>query len=150
MKKLIVYVSVHHNNTKKVAERMAAVLGADCLAAKDVDHALLLEYDVIGLGSGIFFGRHHNRLIQLVKEAAVLKGKKVFVFSTAGFEKIAFHNHLKRLLDNIGAEIIGEFICSGWDTYGPFKLVGGIKKNRPNNHDLERAVQFAEELKKGI
>lgn len=150
MKKLIVYASVHHNNTKKVAERMAAVLDADCLAVKDVDNTLLLEYDVIGLGSGIFFGKHHNSLIQLVKEATVLKQKKIFVFSTAGFEKMVFHNHLKQLLRNLGAEIMGEFICSGWDTYGPFKLVGGIKKGRPNEHDLERAVQFVETLKNRI
>jgi len=37
MKSLVVYVSVSHGNTKKVARAISEVLGTDMLEAKDVD-----------------------------------------------------------------------------------------------------------------
>lgn len=36
------------------------------------------------------------------------------------------------------------------DTFGPFKLVGGINKNRPNAEDREQALRFYRELNKGV
>lgn len=38
--------------------------------------------------------------------------------------------------------MLGEFGCKGYDTFGPFKLVGGIAKGRPNERDLEKAQAF--------
>ena len=37
---------------------------------------------------------------------------------------------------------IGKFFCKGYDTYGPFKLVGGIAKGHPDEKDLMAAVEF--------
>ena len=39
-------------------------------------------------------------------------------------------------------DIIGKFGCKGYDTFGPFKLVGGIAKGHPDAKDLEVAVSF--------
>ena len=39
-------------------------------------------------------------------------------------------------------DIIGKFGCKGYDTFGPFKLVGGIAKGHPDEKDLEAAVSF--------
>lgn len=30
----------------------------------------------------------------------------------------------------------------GYDTFGPFKLIGGIAKGRPDHNDLNSAVDF--------
>jgi hypothetical protein len=40
------------------------------------------------------------------------------------------------------ADIVGEYGCPGFDTFGPFKIVGGIRKGRPNENDIAKAVQF--------
>ncbi|MEE1099963.1 MAG: hypothetical protein U0K86_00580 [Agathobacter sp.] len=36
------------------------------------------------------------------------------------------------IINNKNCPIIGKFSCKGYDTYGPFKLVGGIAKSHPN------------------
>lgn len=41
-----------------------------------------------------------------------------------------------------GCPVLGEFSCKGYDTFGPFKLVGGIAKGHPNATDLENARSF--------
>ena len=53
MKTLIVCVSEHHGNTKKIAGAMAAVLDAEVSHPDDVNVEALGDYDLIGLGSGI-------------------------------------------------------------------------------------------------
>ena len=54
MKGLIIYISVHHGNTEKVANIMANTLDASLLQVKQVDTSILEQYDLIGFGSGIF------------------------------------------------------------------------------------------------
>ena len=39
-------------------------------------------------------------------------------------------------------DIIGKFGCKGYDTFGPFKLVGGIAKGHPDEKNLKVAVSF--------
>ena len=45
--------------------------------------------------------------------------------------------------------IVGEFSCKGFDTFGPFKLIGGISKGHPDKNDLDNAKAFFKELEKG-
>lgn len=42
--------------------------------------------------------------------------------------------------------MIGKFGCKGYDTFGPFKLVGGIAKRHPDEEDIKNAVEFVKEL----
>ena len=46
-----------------------------------------------------------------------------------------------------GCPVLGEFSCKGYDTYGPFKLMGGISKGHPDAQDLENARSFYRTLK---
>ena len=41
---------------------------------------------------------------------------------------------------------VGSFGCKGYDTFGPFKLVGGICKGRPDENDLNSACHFFDGL----
>ncbi|GAH75753.1 unnamed protein product [marine sediment metagenome] len=50
---------------------------------------------------------------------------------------------IRRKLSEKGFDIIEEFSCPGFDTNGPLKLTGGIRKVRPNKEDLEKARIFA-------
>jgi flavodoxin len=149
MKTLIVCVSEHHGNTKKIADAMAAVLDARVSHPDDVNVEELGDYDLIGLGSGIAFGKHYKRLLEFVDALPALHAK-TFVFSTRGASHGASHHAaLKSKLAEKGLTVVGEFSCRGFDTYGPMKLIGGIAKGRPNEQDLRDAQKFAESLEKG-
>jgi flavodoxin len=52
MKTLIVYTSIAHGNTEKVAQVMAEVLGADLAKTQETKPERLAGYDLIGFGSG--------------------------------------------------------------------------------------------------
>ena len=79
----IAVASHHHGNTRKVAETMARALEADLWSAETADPQRLAEYDLIGLGSGIYFGVPHRSLRRLVASMPATE-KEVFLFSTAG------------------------------------------------------------------
>jgi flavodoxin len=67
MKVLIVYSSMHHKNTEKIAQAMAEVLNADLIEAKNAKAEDILKYDLIGFGSGIYMFKHHKSLFKFVK-----------------------------------------------------------------------------------
>lgn len=146
MKTAIIYKSIHHGNTKKIAEIMANPLEADLVDLKDIDKDIIKEYDLIGFGSGIYYGKPHKKLMKFVEELNQLENRKVFVFSTSGRGKP--NKWLKETLSDKGFEVIGEFHCKGYDTYGLTKLVGGISKGKPDEEDLKNAEKFANRLKK--
>ena len=149
MKTLIVCVSEHHGNTKKIADAMAAVLDARVSHPDDVDVQTLSDYDLIGLGSGIAFGKHYQRLLEWVDGLPALNAK-TFVLSTRGAPREgSHHSALKNKLDEKGLTAVGEFSCRGFDTYGPMRFIGGIAKGRPNEQDLRDAEKFAASLQKG-
>jgi len=128
---------------------MAAVLDAEGSHPDDVNVEELGDYDLIGLGSGIAFGKHYQRLLEFVDVLPALHAK-TFIFSTRGSPRGgSYHSTLKSKLGEKGLTVVGEFSCRGFDTYGPMKLIGGIAKGRPNEQDLRDAKKFAESLKKG-
>jgi len=151
MKILIVYVSVHHGNTEKVARAMANVVEADAVQVRQADAAMLEQYDLIGFGSGIYFGRHHESVLDFVDKLPVLRNKKTFIFSTSGLRRIPlvhdFDRSLKKRLQRKGFSVIAEFSCRGLDTYRATGLVGGLNRGRPNAEDLKQAEDFARSLK---
>ena len=146
MKTLIIYTSVHHQNTEKVAKVMAEELEADLVPAMEAQPGMPASYDLVGFGSGIYFGKHHKTLLQFVETLPAATGKRAFIFSTCGDGKI-HHAALKEKLVNKGFAVADEFFCRGWDTVGPLKLFGGINKGRPDDNDLAAARAFAQGLK---
>jgi len=151
MKTLIIYKSIHHGNTEKIAKAIAETLNATLKKPSEVRHSDIKDYDLIGFGSGIYFSKHHKRILELVRKLPDNMKKKAFIFSTHGVSRKAgrkCHKALLQLLRNKGFKVIGEFNCRGYDSYGPLKLIGGISKNHPDRQDLEDAKRFAEELAK--
>jgi flavodoxin len=151
MKTLIIYISVHHGNTEKVVTAMANALDAQLLRVEQVNPNLLEQYDLIGFGSGIYFGKHHESLLDFVDRLPVQRNKKAFIFSTSGLRKIPFvHDFDKPLEEKLrqkGFHIIGEFSCKGFDTSQAAKIIGGVNRGRPNEEDLKLAEDFARGLK---
>ena len=148
MKSLIVFKSIHHQNTKKIAQAIGQELKAKLITPEKTTLQLIKAHDLVGFGSGIYFGKHHRKLFDLLDRLPQFHSKKVFIFSTSGIKMIKiYHQKLKNKLKQKGFQIIGEFSCSGWDTYWPIlKALGGIKKGRPNQKDLENAKKFAQKL----
>ena len=44
------------------------------------------------------------------------------------------------------ANVVGQFSCKGYDTFGPFKLIGGLAKGHPDARDLRQATSFVKRL----
>lgn len=148
---LIICKSVHHQNTAQVAGVIANILHADVCTPDEAVPERILDYDLIGFGSGIYFGRFHASLRQWVDQMPDISQlhRKAFVFSTEGLPALAWlwHWSLKSRLKNKGFDVIGEFHCSGFDTVGPLSLLGGLNRRHPDERDLENAAAFAREMR---
>ena len=55
MKTVIIYASVHHNNTKELVCAIAAENDIDVVDATKITEKDLSGYDLIGFASGIYF-----------------------------------------------------------------------------------------------
>ena len=151
METLIVYMSTAHGNTEKLARRMAETLEGTAVTADETDPVEISRFDLVGFGSGVYAMRPDNKLIQLVKRVSAQKGKKAFLFFTAGIGSPLIIRiatiPFKRLISGKGYDIVGEFSCPGYDSFGPLRLMGGINKGRPGDKDLERASRFASSIR---
>lgn len=145
MKTAVIYYSNHHGNTKKVLDAIAKkfdVTLIDVAAAADID---LKRYDLIGFASGIYYSKFHRSLLSFA-EQHLPEEKKVFFIYTYGAKKDGYTKAIKTVVSRKRSEVVGEFGCFGFNTYGPFKLIGGIAKGHPDSGDLEAAVHFYDGL----
>lgn len=143
MKTAIIYYSNHHGNTKKAVEAIAQGRDVTLIDAAAVKSADLSGYELIGFASGIYFGKFHENVLEFAKKH-LPEGKKVFFLSTYGGSSNT--RAIEEIAKTKNARIVGQFGCKGYDTFGPFKLVGGIAKGHPNEADLENARQFFDQL----
>ncbi|MFF1415997.1 hypothetical protein ACFVX6_40590 [Streptomyces sp. NPDC058289] len=94
----------------------------------------------------------YPRLLDLVQQLPQQPWGKAFVYATSGLPDGGFQKYTRPLvgaLEGKGFEVVDTFTCRGWDTWAPFKPVGGIRKGRPNADDLAEARAFAEGLRTG-
>lgn len=146
MKTAIVYYSKHHGNTKKLLDAIAEkhdVRLIDAVAQPDAD---LSGYELIGFASGIYYSRFHKSVLKLA--AAMPEGKKAFFIYTCGAKKDGYTKAVREAAAERGASVLGEYGCLGYDSFGPFKLIGGIAKGHPTSDELQEAVRFFEGLQK--
>lgn len=145
MKTAIIYYSKHNGNTKKlldfIAEKNQVTL-IDVTAAPSED---LSTYDRIGFASGIYYSKFHKTLLKYAEEN-LPTGKPVFFIYTCGAEKEGYTSAISDIAKTKNAKILGSFGCLGLDTFGPFKLIGGIAKGHPDSSDLQNAAEFYEKL----
>lgn len=147
MKTIIFYRSSYRGNTRKVAQSMAEALSAELISIDNHPRKDLSEYDLIGFGSAINFAAHDIRLQRFVADQD-LDGKNIFIFSTRCRPVLgAYHKPLRRMIESKGGIVAGEFSCRGYDRTGPWVLMDGYNKSRPNETDIFKARLFAEKLK---
>ena len=112
-----------------------------------------------------YYSRHHGNTRQVL-EAMAREGDVELIDVTtrqtvrlerydcigfaSGIYAFAFHPAVAEFAREKGCPVLGEFHCKGYDTFGPFRLVGGIAKGRPNIRDLENARRFFREVQAGF
>lgn len=145
MKAAIVYYSVHHENTKKLVDAIAAKHEVTLINAAEVTEAELGGYDMVGFASGIYYSKFDKAVIKLAQDA-LPEGAKVFLLYTFGAKSDRYTKAIREALKAKNADVLGEYGCFGYDSYGPFKLVGGVAKGHPEPSEIEGAVSFYESL----
>ena len=141
MKTAIVYYSKHHENTKKLLDAIAQEYDVELIDVSNTKAFDLSEYQVIGFASGIYYGKMHKLVLQYA-EKNLPKNKKVFFIYTCGRVSAAHTNDIRKIAEETHAEILGEYGCVGFDTFGPLKLIGGMRKGHPNAEEVRGAVKF--------
>ena len=98
---------------------------------------------MIGFASGIYFSKFHQSILRYA-EKNLPDDKKIFLICSYGGS--ANYKSIEQILDKKCSKVIGKFGCKGYDTFGPFKLVGGIAKGHPDEEDIKNAVEFVKGL----
>jgi flavodoxin len=88
VKSLIVCVSKSHGNTRRVADRVAEVLGAEVIEPESVDPDKVCEYDLVGFGSGVYYMSVDARLRKLIRRLPRVRGPRAFTFFTSGAQQV--------------------------------------------------------------
>lgn len=147
MKTAIVYHSEHHDNTKKLLDAIAVEGDVTLIKASDNKNTDLSAYDLIGFASGNYYSKFHDSVLEYA-ERYLPQGKKVFIIYTYGVQKDKCTVGIKQTLDSKSSQFLGDYGCKGFDTFGPFKLVGGVAKGHPNDEDIAGAVNFFKGISK--
>ena len=145
MKTAIIYYSKHHGNTKKVIDAIAKDNDITLIDAANNDSFCLPDYDLIGFASCIYYSKFHQTVLKFAENNLPFH-KKVFFLYTYGSKKESYTKAIKETVSKKSADILGEYGCLGFDTFGPFKLIGGIAKGHPDNTELSNAIKFYDNI----
>ncbi len=145
MKTAIVYHSYHHGNTRKLVQAMANATGAELFDLAQSAPTDLSGYDLVGLASGIYAFDVHPKLYAFLDNSRILPDH-CFVCYTSGAGGKKFGNKLCKRLESMGKTVCGVYQCRGFDTFGPFGLVGGVGKGLPSEADLQAGVTFLQNI----
>lgn len=145
MKTAICYYSRHHGNTLAVLDAMTEGCDVDLIDVTVRMAVRLDQYDHIGFASGIYFSKFSPVVVNFARQY-LPEGREVFFVYTYGAPKVSLPGNITAAVKEKGCRILGQFGCRGYDTFGPFKLIGGLAKGHPDAQDLKKAKQFFEGL----
>ena len=145
MKTAIVYYSEHHENTKKLLDAIAAEYEVTLIDVTKNPDADLSEYDRIGLASGIYYSAFAKQLVTFAREH-LPEGKDIFYIYTHGAPKGDFLKGMRAIAEEKHCRELGFYHCQAFDTFGPFKLIGGLNKGHPTVLEIRGAIEFYSKL----
>ena len=143
----IIYYSQHHGNTKKLLDAIYVADPEVELIDVTAGPKALSVYDRIGIASGIYFSAFAKQVLSYAEEH-LPEDKLVFFIYTHGAPKGDFLKGIREITKKKHCPELGEYRCQGFDTFGPFKLVGGIAKGHPTQDEIDGAVSFYQGLPK--
>ncbi|QQB73169.1 NADPH-dependent FMN reductase family protein [Fusobacterium canifelinum] len=144
MKKIcIIYDSKHKMNTEKLLLSLKNIYNnLDIIKINNFDVNTINNYEKIGLASGIYWGKFSKNIQNLLDKILESNIKNLFFIYTSGSGKVKYEKKLIKKVEDKNKVCLGIFSCKGFDTYGPFILIGGINKGRPNEKDIENFIEF--------
>lgn len=146
MRTAIAYYSQHHENTKRlidaIAEADSDIMVIDVTKKHEVD---LSDYDRIGFASGIYYSKFAQPILNFAS-VNLLREKEVFYIATCGSPRKNYFDSIGNIAKKRACKEIGRYLCKGFDTFGPFKMVGGIAKGHPTDEEIKEAVEFYKSL----
>lgn len=145
MKTAIVYYSRHHENTRKLLDAISAKYEVTLIDAAQTKVFDLTGYDVVGFASGVYYSKFHQLVLQFA-EKNLPRNKPVFFLYTYGKKREGYTKAIEAVVSEKSAIVKGAFGCPGFNTFGPFKLIGGIAKGHPDRTDMDDAIRFFENL----
>ncbi len=146
MKCAVIYSS-NTGNTKYLAEALKEQLGKQCIFFGDVKEEMEIgEADLIFVGFWTDKGGCQEKMTQFLQN---LRGKKVFLFGTAGFgqsqtyfDKIV--SHVAEYLDASNT-VVGSWMCQGRMPMAVRARYEGMKKTDP-----QKAMQMIENFDRAM
>ncbi len=137
-------------NTRRVAKKIYEILKSEGQQAKLISYKKandndFIEADVIGVGAPCFESQAPSIVRDFLWGLPQLDQKKVFVFATSGGAPGKVLYDLSKPLMKKGAKVIGGLLCRG-TCYYPVPCLVGRFPNRPNEVDLEKVNEFANNL----
>lgn len=147
---MVIYNSIYYGNTEKIAKAIAKCFEVSLVTPQQVDIKILLQYGLIGFGSGIYYNKHHQSLFDIVAKIPSVRNIKAFIFSTNRDGITDGHKLLRDTLREKGFTIVGEFACKGFEEWRAIKTVGGkgINEGKPDEQDQKNVEKFALDLKR--
>lgn len=142
---VIIYASTHHGNTCRLVEMISGKFEITLIDATSQKSADLSGYDLIGFASGIDFGRFYSSVEEFL-ENNLPENKRVFFLYTCAKTNPRFVETVKNAALCRNSILMGTYGCRGYNTYGPWKLIGGMNKNHPSPEELDGAVVFFESV----
>ncbi len=140
MKCIIIYGSHHHGSTRKLAQAISGQYGAVLWDAEQGEVPDLSEYDLIGFASGIDFGRFYPAVTELAR--SLPEGKAVWAMFTCARDNGKYGREIQEIARQRRCTYLGKFGCRGFNTYGPWKLIGGMNHGHPSPAEVEDALRF--------
>lgn len=141
MKTAICYYSRHHGNTLAVLKAMSEAGQVDLIDITARTAVHLEDYDAVGFASGIYYGKFHDTVLDFARQY-LPEGKTVFFVYTYGAKRSGYSKAIAQEAAAKHAPVLGEYSCKGYDTFGPFRLIGGLAKGHPNADELAQARTF--------
>ncbi len=114
---LIVAQSVFHGNTLRMGYVMAKELNCAIATPEDLRGYDISSYDIIGLGSGVYYTDPHPELVEVAKR--IKPPQRVFLFASCGNpwfgdqSRLDYHRKLRRLFQERRIDILGECLLQG-------------------------------------
>jgi len=149
MKTLIITFS-QTGYTRKVAECIrdgAIEKGAECGLAdiSDVDPSTLHEYDLLGLGCPVFYGKEPLNVHAFINDLPEMKGKHWFIFTTHASTIGIAMDSMAKGLQRKGAVIVGSHDTYA-DSAAPFIPYPTLTTGHPDEQEYEEARVFGKDI----
>ena len=141
----IIYYSRHHGNTKKLLDGIKYKFDVDLFDVCQNDNIDISKYDIIGLASGIYYSKFNERIIEFAKNN-ITENKNVFLIYTCGMKSKRYTKEIEKTVLEKSGKILGIYSALGFDTFGPFKLIGGLAKGHPSEKEIQKAADFYKEI----